>query len=119
MSDRDEFGAFLIGFVIGGLTGAVVSLLFAPQSGEETRVYIKERAIELGDRVSDTAQTVSKEVETRSDEYRVKAEEYASKARVGVEDLAKKGQAVLEEQKERISTAVSSAGKPKPETQTE
>ena len=37
MSDRDEFGAFLVGFIVGGLTGAVVSLLFAPQSGEETR----------------------------------------------------------------------------------
>ena len=33
MSDRDDFSAFLIGFVLGGLTGAVVSLLFAPQSG--------------------------------------------------------------------------------------
>ena len=28
MSDRDEFGAFLVGFVVGGLTGAVVALLF-------------------------------------------------------------------------------------------
>jgi len=119
MADRDEFGAFLIGFVIGGLTGAVVSLLFAPQTGEETRVYIKERAIELGDRVTDTAQTVTKEVETRTGEYKVKAEEYATKARAGVEDLAKKGQTVLEEQKQRISTVVSSAGKPKNEAQAE
>lgn len=119
MSDRDEFGAFLIGFVIGGLTGAVVSLLFAPQSGEETRVYIKERAIELGDRVADTADTVSKEVETRTGEYRVKAEEIAAKARAGVEDLSKKGQTVLEEQKQRITTAVSSVAKPKSETQAE
>jgi gas vesicle protein len=119
MSDRDEFGAFLIGFVIGGLTGAVVSLLFAPQSGEETRVYIKERAIELGDRVSDTADTVSKEVETRTGEYRVKAEEIATKARASVEDLSKKGQTVLEEQKQRIATVVSSVAKPKSETQAE
>lgn len=113
MADRDEFGAFLIGFVIGGLTGAVVSLLFAPQSGEETRVYIKERAIELGDRVNETAQTVSKEVETRAVEYRGKAEELASKARTGVADLSKKGQAVIEEQSKRISEVVSSAAKPK------
>lgn len=27
MSDRDEFGAFLVGFIVGGLTGAVVALL--------------------------------------------------------------------------------------------
>ena len=40
MSDRDEFGAFLVGFIVGGLTGAVTALLFAPQSGEETRALI-------------------------------------------------------------------------------
>ena len=45
MSERDEFGAFLVGFIVGGLTGAVVALLFAPHSGEETRAVIKERSI--------------------------------------------------------------------------
>jgi len=52
MSNRDEFGAFLIGFLVGGLTGAVASLLLSPQSGEETRTLIKERAIELRDKAS-------------------------------------------------------------------
>lgn len=56
MSDRDEFGAFLVGFIVGGLTGAVVSLLFAPQSGEETRALIKDKSIELRDKASVTAE---------------------------------------------------------------
>jgi len=56
MSDRDEFGAFLVGFVVGGLTGAVVALLFAPQSGEETRALIKDKSIELRDRAGQTAE---------------------------------------------------------------
>ena len=56
MSDRDEFGAFLVGFVVGGLTGAVVALLFAPQSGEETRAIIKDKSIELRDRASQTTE---------------------------------------------------------------
>ena len=50
MSERDEFGAFLVGFIVGGLTGAVVALLFAPQSGEETRALIKDKSIELRDK---------------------------------------------------------------------
>lgn len=38
MSDNDsDFGSFLAGFVIGGLVGAAVSLVLAPQSGAETR----------------------------------------------------------------------------------
>lgn len=119
MADRDEFGAFLIGFVIGGLTGAVVSLLLAPQSGEETRVYIKERAIELGNEASQTAQTVSKEVESRAGEYRTKAEELAVKARASVDDLSKKGATVIEEQKTKLNEVVSSLNKPKSETQAE
>ena len=56
MSDRDSFGAFLVGFFVGGITGAVVSLLLAPQSGEETRTVIKEKAIELKDKTATTAE---------------------------------------------------------------
>ncbi len=50
MADRDEFGAFLVGFLVGAMSGAVVALLFAPQSGEETRALIGEKSIELRDR---------------------------------------------------------------------
>ena len=51
MSDNSDFGAFLVGFVVGGLTGAAVSLLFAPQSGEETRAILRDKAVELRDRL--------------------------------------------------------------------
>ena len=56
MSDRDEFGAFLVGFLVGGLTGAVVALLMAPQSGEETRAIIKDKSIEIRDKAQVTAE---------------------------------------------------------------
>ena len=49
MADNDGFGMFLIGFVVGGLAGAVAALLLAPQSGEETRTLIKDKSIELRD----------------------------------------------------------------------
>ena len=48
MSERDnDFGAFLAGFVVGGVIGAIAALLLAPQSGEETRTMIYDRSIEL------------------------------------------------------------------------
>ncbi len=56
MSERDSFGAFLVGFFVGGITGAVVSLLLAPQSGEETRTVIKDKAIELKDKTAVVAE---------------------------------------------------------------
>ena len=41
MANNDsDFGAFISGFLIGGLVGAAVALLMAPQSGEETRTMI-------------------------------------------------------------------------------
>ena len=63
MADRDEFGAFLIGFVVGGITGAVVSLLYAPQSGEETRAVIREKSIELRDRAAEQAELLASKAE--------------------------------------------------------
>ena len=47
MSDESNFGSFLMGFTVGALAGAIVSLLMAPQTGEETRQVIKEKAIHI------------------------------------------------------------------------
>ncbi len=88
-SDRDEFGAFLVGFIVGGLTGAVVSLLFAPQSGEETRALIRDKSIELRDRASETAEEALARAEAAAAEARTRAEELAKVARSRAEELAK------------------------------
>jgi gas vesicle protein len=102
MSDRDDFGAFLSGFVIGGLVGAAVSLLLAPQSGEETREMIRDRSIELRD------QAVQYAGDTRT-----RAEEIAREAITLAEDLQKRGQVILEEQKARFEdSSAKPAAKP-------
>jgi len=65
MADNSgDLGSFLAGFVIGGLIGAGVALLMAPQSGEETRALIGEKSIELRDRAAETAT----DVQTRAGE---------------------------------------------------
>ncbi|GAB4499546.1 MAG: hypothetical protein OHK003_15800 [Anaerolineales bacterium] len=88
MSDRDEFGAFLVGFVVGGLTGAVVALLFAPQSGEETRALIKDKSIELRDKAQMSAEEAYARAEAAAKEARARAEELAHEAKVRAEHLA-------------------------------
>lgn len=96
MTDRDDFGAFLIGFVVGGLTGAVVALLFAPQTGEETRTLLKEKSIELRDKASQTAE-----------EALARAEATAAEARASYEKLAKevrtRGEEVVQATKKAVS----------------
>jgi gas vesicle protein len=44
---------FLSGFFLGGLIGAGLALLLAPQRGEETREQLRERGIELRGRVDE------------------------------------------------------------------
>ena len=43
MSQNNEGAAFFAGLVIGGLIGAALALLLAPQSGEETRAQIRDK----------------------------------------------------------------------------
>jgi len=110
MSDRDEFGAFLVGFIVGGLTGAVVALLFAPQSGEETRALIKDKSIELRDRASQSAEEALARAEAVAAEARARADELAR-------EIRERGKAVYDEARERGKGAVESLRKKKPESE--
>lgn len=49
MANNNEGAAFFAGLVIGGLVGAALALLLAPQSGEETRAQIRDRGLEYKD----------------------------------------------------------------------
>lgn len=100
MSDRDEFGAFLVGFIVGGLTGAVVALLFAPQSGEETRALIKDKSIELRDKAQHTAEEALARAEAAVAEARARADELAKQLRErskeAIEDVRERGKSAVE-----------------------
>lgn len=106
MSDRDEFGAFLVGFIVGGLTGAVVSLLFAPQSGEETRALIKDKSIELRDKATVTAEQALAKAEAAAAEARARADELAHQ-------LKARGESVVSEVKTRGKSALDAVRKGK------
>ncbi len=96
MSDRDDFGAFLIGFVVGGVVGAVTALLLAPQSGEETRTLLKEKSIELRDKASKTAEEALARAEAAAAEARANYEKLA-------QDVKARGGEVIEATKRAVS----------------
>jgi gas vesicle protein len=98
MADRDNgFGSFLIGFLIGGITGAVVSLLYAPQTGEQTRAVIKEKAIELRDKTTDTLEDTYKQAEEAATDAVEKAQDLIRLAEKKANEVASQGQVVIEE----------------------
>jgi gas vesicle protein len=103
MADNTSSGDFLAGFLVGALVGAAVALLFAPQSGEETRTLIREKGIELGDR----ADTLSAEARRRAEELqaqaREKTEALQAQARERAQDVQVKVKQAVDEGKAAAS----------------
>jgi gas vesicle protein len=99
MSERDEFGAFLVGFIVGGLSGAMVALLMAPQTGEETRALLRDKSIELRDRAQISAEEAIARAEAAAADARARADDLARQ-------LRERGQVVVEDVRERGKSAV-------------
>ena len=60
-----KFISFLIGVVVGGLVGATISVLFAPESGEQLRAQIRQRAESFGTEVRQAVNTKRIELQDR------------------------------------------------------
>jgi gas vesicle protein len=52
MNDRDS-GSFISGLLVGAVVGVALGLLFAPQSGKETRELVRARAITAKEKAAD------------------------------------------------------------------
>jgi gas vesicle protein len=108
MSDTQDLGSFLSGLIIGGLIGAAVALLMAPQSGEETRELIRDKSIELKDRAAETAEEARIKAEAAAADARARADQMAKDAKVKAEELKQRGQHFIEEQKVKATEVIES-----------
>ncbi len=93
----------LVGMVVGALAGAVTMLLLAPQSGEETRIQIQEKGIELRNRTTGIVEDAMAQV--RLDRNRL-----TIAGRAKMKDLKQQGQELVVEQLEHVAEAAQ-AGK--------
>lgn len=90
MSDQsDDFGTFLAGLVIGGLVGAAIALLLAPQSGEETRVMIRDKSIELKDKAVESSHEAREKAEHALEDARERADAAIADLRSRTDELAR------------------------------
>jgi gas vesicle protein len=80
----DSTGSKISFFLVGLGIGALVGILFAPKSGEETREYLSQRAEEG----KEYAQRKARELRERAD------------------DLVERGKQVATKQKESVSAAL-------------
>lgn len=88
---ESDFGTFVIGFFFGAVLGGVVGLLFAPQSGEETRDQLRQKSIELSEQASE-----------RAEEARAKAEKILAEAREKIDQVSKELQTRTQELQTRV-----------------
>lgn len=83
--ERETGGSGIGTFLIGAAIGAGIALLFAPQSGEETRADIKRRARNAKDSASRVAHDVTESVTDTFQDARRRVEEQIDTARTAIE----------------------------------
>jgi gas vesicle protein len=66
--NKDYAIGFGIGLLAGAVIGGVIALLYAPQSGKETRQQIKDKTTEVVDAVKDKATKVVDAVKEKTTE---------------------------------------------------
>jgi gas vesicle protein len=86
MRDDSGYGAgsIFLSFLLGGVVGASLALLLAPESGRETRKKIRELAEDVQDKVKN----------------------YAGEVKEKVTSTVEKGKGFVEEKKSIITTAI-------------
>jgi len=95
---------FLAGLLVGGLAGAGMVLLVAPQSGKKTRALIRQKSSDLRE------QTV-KTVEGAVAQTRDRARQITDDIRDQAGELQQGGQDLLDEQRDHLSKTLKDAGK--------
>lgn len=89
----------LSGLLLGGLIGAGTALLFAPQSGQETRSAIQNKTLELRDRTTEGVKGAVSQVTN-------KTRQVTSSVLDRGQELVQQGKDVLHHQVDRATKAV-------------
>jgi gas vesicle protein len=92
-------GGMFLSFLLGGIVGAALALLLAPQSGHETRTRIRDFAEDVKDRAMDYAEDVRGKVTSSIEKGKGLYEEKRSAITKAVEA----GKEAYDKEKERLA----------------
>lgn len=101
---------FVIGVAIGSAVGAAAALLYAPQSGAETRQFIGEKADEVKVRGTEYAgiarEKASEAVDVTKQKAAALAEQATSKMRETTDQVKARAGSVVEDAKETLDKSM-------------
>jgi gas vesicle protein len=90
--DRESGSSAFMAFVLGGLTGAVLALLYAPRSGRETRDMLSEKMREGAER----GRNLGEQARARGRAFVDEAADYIDRQRDAVEQRKDRFAAAVE-----------------------
>jgi len=86
----EQSAIFMLGVAVGTAIGLILTLLFAPHSGEETRQLIKERSDTLKNKVLTDKEQFSQRIQTATDEWvaqlRAVSDDLVAQGRISADD---------------------------------
>jgi gas vesicle protein len=94
-----SLGAVGLAFVTGGLTGAAVALLLAPQSGRKSREQVRGYAGRAEEQVQELADTTAQALDQAVDNGR----EFIKDKRAVVTEAIEAGRVAVSRERERLS----------------
>lgn len=103
MSNKDNsFEFFLVGFIAGCVSSAIVSILYAPKSGEETRKMIREKSEDFVNSANQSIDRVYKQAEIATNNAVDKFNEFAEIAREQSDAITQRGKKILNLTQDKI-----------------
>ena len=97
-----SLGAVGLAFVTGGLAGAAVALLLAPQSGRESRELVRGYARRAEEQVHELADTATQVLEQAVD----KGREFVQEKKSVLTEAVEAGRAAMSRERERLGKGV-------------
>ncbi|MEZ4512487.1 MAG: YtxH domain-containing protein [Chloroflexota bacterium] len=85
--NNNDLGAFLAGFVIGGLVGAATAIILAPQSGSETRSQLMNQGQDLRHMSNERLQQVRQQADEATKDVRGRASTAFADARTQAQQV--------------------------------
>jgi len=92
-------------FIAGATVGAVLALLFAPQSGEETRADVRRRARLLREAAEDRLDDLQEAVEAGYARTKASVEASLAKARTSIDERRAEARDTVHAGREAVRTA--------------